>query len=175
MDIRFEHFPPLWAPWALAVLSYVNFFSHHFLPDFRLALYVASGFIWARTWVLFTPDVKVRRMPLLVSALLVALFIWIAENLGTFASAWVYPSQSGGWRPVPIGKIGAWYLLATLSFVLVTLVKRPMGAGAEAASPLLPSADGAAFSSPRIGGKYRRSPALGSKHTLSEGESTRKR
>jgi uncharacterized membrane protein YoaT (DUF817 family) len=32
MDLRYERFPPLWAPWLLAVLSYVNFFTHHFVP-----------------------------------------------------------------------------------------------------------------------------------------------
>ena len=124
-EIRYEHYPPSWAPWALAVLSYANFFTHHYLPDIRLGLYAFSGLIWWRTWVCFTPDRKVRRMPLLLSAMLVAVFIWVAENLGTFATAWIYPSQKAGWSLVPIGKVGAWYLLVTLSFVLVTLVHRP--------------------------------------------------
>ena len=125
MELRFERYPPAWGPWALAVLSYLNFFTHHFIPDIRLALFAFSGVIWWRTWVWFTPDRQVRRMPLLVSALLVAFFIWVAENLGTFAAAWVYPTQTGHWSPVGPGKIGAWYLLVTLSFVLVTLVKKP--------------------------------------------------
>lgn len=131
MDLRYERFPPLWAPWTLAVLSYINFFTHHFVPDMRLGLFAFSALIWRRTWVQFTPDRKVRRMPLLVSALLVAVFIWIAENLGTFATAWVYPSQARHWAPVGPAKIGAWYLLVTLSFVLVTLVRRPTAAGAQ--------------------------------------------
>ena len=74
-------------------------------------------------------------MPLLLSALLVAVFIWIAENLGTFASAWVYPSQRHHWAPVGPVKIGAWYLLVTLSFVLVTLVRRPASVAVESAGP----------------------------------------
>ena len=124
-DIRFERYPPLWAPWLLAVLSYANFFTHHYLPDIRWSLFAFSGLLWARIWVEFTPDLKARRMPLIVAALLTALFIWLAENLGTFASAWVYPSQRHGWAVVPIGKVGAWYLLIMLSFVLVTIVHRP--------------------------------------------------
>jgi uncharacterized membrane protein YoaT (DUF817 family) len=64
-------------------------------------------------------------MPMLMGYLLVALFIWIAENAGTFAAAWVYPSQRDGWHIVPIDKMGAWYLLLLLSFVLVSLVHRP--------------------------------------------------
>lgn len=124
-DIRFEHYPPLWAPWLLAVASYANFFTHHYLPDIRLGLFALSAMIFGRTWFQFTPDRTKRRMPVLLGVALVALFIWIAENLGTFAGAWAYPSQSGGWAPVPVGKIGAWYLLIILSFVLVTLVHRP--------------------------------------------------
>jgi uncharacterized membrane protein YoaT (DUF817 family) len=125
LDLRYERFPPLWAPWLLAVLSYANFFTHHYLPDIRLGLIAFSALIWGRTWVQFTPDLKTRRMPLLLSAVLVAVFIWIAENLGTFAAAWVYPTQRHGWSLVPPAKIAAWYLLITLSFVLVTIVRRP--------------------------------------------------
>ncbi|MGH1559463.1 DUF817 family protein [Caulobacter segnis] len=35
-------------------------------------------------------------MPMLMGAVLVSLFIWFAENLGTFAGAWIYPSQAKG-------------------------------------------------------------------------------
>ena len=108
MDLRYQNYPPRWAPWLLAILSYVNFFTHHYGPDIRIALFIFSGVIWWRTWVCFTPDLVPRRMPLLVSAVLVAVFIWIAENLGTFATAWVYPSQAHGWSPVGPAKIGAW-------------------------------------------------------------------
>jgi uncharacterized membrane protein YoaT (DUF817 family) len=129
MDIHYERLPPLWAPWMLALLSYANFFTHHYIPDIRWGLFAFSAFIWGRTWVIFTPDIMARRMPLIVSALLVALFIWVAENFGTFATAWVYPSQRHAWSLVPIAKIGSWYLLVTLSFVLVTLVHRPVRIG----------------------------------------------
>jgi uncharacterized membrane protein YoaT (DUF817 family) len=128
-DIRFVGYGPLWAPWILAILSYANFFTHHFGPDIRWGLFAGSVFIWRRAWFQFTPDRKPRRMPILLGVMLVALFIWIAENLGTFAGAWVYPSQRHGWSLVPMGKIGAWYLLIILSFVLTTLVHRPQGPG----------------------------------------------
>lgn len=59
------------------------------------------------------------------TAILTAFFIWIAENLGTYASAWVYPDQADGWTPVSLAKMGSWYLLMMLSFVLVTLVHPP--------------------------------------------------
>ena len=124
-EIRFERYPPLWGPWVLAVLAYLNFFTHHYLPDIRWGLYALSVVLFGRAWFQFTPDRKIRRMPMLMGFLLVALFIWIAENVGTFTSAWIYPSQKDGWSLVPIGKLGSWYLLMMLSFALVTLVHRP--------------------------------------------------
>jgi uncharacterized membrane protein YoaT (DUF817 family) len=64
-------------------------------------------------------------MPLLLGYGLVALFIWFAENLGTFARAWVYPGQESGWEMVSLNKLGAWFLLMIISVVLVSLVHRP--------------------------------------------------
>lgn len=133
-DLRFVAYPPLWTTWVLALLAYANFFTHHYTIDIRLGLFALSALIFARTWAVFTPDRIARRMPMVVGLLLVALFIWLAENLGTFASAWVYPSQRDGWHVVPIEKMGAWYLLMLLSWVLVTLVHKP-----EAANETQPS------------------------------------
>ncbi len=124
-DIRFRHYPPLWTTWLLAAAIYVNFFAHHWLPDVRLALFAATALLWGRGWFYFTPDRIRRKMPFLLGFLLVALFIWFAENLGTFARAWVYPDQEGGWTPVSIAKLGSWYLLMLISVVLVSLVHRP--------------------------------------------------
>ncbi len=70
-------------------------------------------------------------MPLLIGWFLVALFIWFAENIGTFAHAWSYPNQRNGWELVSPAKLGAWYLLMIISFVLVSLVHRPKGPADE--------------------------------------------
>ena len=142
-EIRFENYPPLWGPWVLAVLAYLNFFTHHYLPDIRWGLYALSVVLFGRAWFQFTPDQHVRRMPMLLGFLLVALFIWIAENVGTFTAAWVYPSQKDGWSLVPMAKLGSWYLLMMLSFVLVTLVHRPERAPAgRSRSAVRPSEEG---------------------------------
>ena len=53
---------------------------------------------------------------------MVALFIWFAENIATFAKAWNYPGQEDGWEMVSLAKLGSWYLLMLISFVLVSLV-----------------------------------------------------
>ncbi|HEX7711427.1 MAG TPA: DUF817 domain-containing protein [Sphingomonadaceae bacterium] len=116
---RFTGFPDRRLAWALAVAIYVNFFAHHWLPDVRLLLFAAMFVLFRRTRVYFTPWRKERQMPLLVGWLLVALFIWFAENLGTFAHAWAYPSQHGHWTMVSPMKLGAWYLLMYISFILV--------------------------------------------------------
>jgi uncharacterized membrane protein YoaT (DUF817 family) len=116
---RFTCFPNRWAALALAVAIYVNFFAHHWLPDVRIALFVVMGVLFWPTWVHYTPWREERRMPLLLGWLLVALFIWFAENISTFARAWTYPSQESGWEMVSPMKLGAWYLLMYISFILV--------------------------------------------------------
>ncbi len=122
-DFRFSHYPPHWQTWLLASAIYVNFFAHHWLPDIRWALFAATALIFWRTRVHFRNFRAHRWMPLLVGFGLVALFIWFAENIGTFANAWNYPGQENGWEMVSPAKLGSWYLLMLISFVLVALVQ----------------------------------------------------
>jgi uncharacterized membrane protein YoaT (DUF817 family) len=124
-DMRYSLYPPLWATVLLAAAIYVNFFAHHFTVDIRYGLFAATALLYVRTTVHYRVFRFRHRMPLLIGFLLVALFIWFAENIGTWSRAWLYPGQDAGWTPVPIGKLGAWYLLMIISFVLVTLVHRP--------------------------------------------------
>jgi len=126
-DMRYTHYPPFWMTVALAVAIYVNFFAHHFIVDFRIVLFAATAILFLRTTVHYRVFRFRHRMPLLVGFLLVSLFIWFAENIGTWSRAWLYPGQEAGWTPVSIHKLGAWYLLMIISFVLVTLVHRPRG------------------------------------------------
>ncbi|PHP19895.1 hypothetical protein CG471_09615 [Sphingobium sp. IP1] len=121
-DFGFSRYPPVWATALLASAIYVNFFAHHWLPDVRIALFAAAILLFGRTWIWFTPWREARRMPLLLGFFLVALFIWLAENIGTFANAWTYPSQRHGWEMVSLMKLAAWYLLMIISFVLVSLI-----------------------------------------------------
>jgi uncharacterized membrane protein YoaT (DUF817 family) len=116
---RFTHYPPRWTGQALAVAIYVNFFAHHWLPDIRLLLFTATGLLFWRTRVYFTPFRSARWMPLLLGWLLVALFIWFAENLGTLSHTWLYPGQRDGWTIVSPEKMGSWFLLMIISFMLV--------------------------------------------------------
>lgn len=124
-DFRFEHFPSMAALGAAALAIYINFFSHHWIVDLRWALFAAIIWLFRRCWVQFKPWRAHRKMPLLVGFLLVALFIWFAENLATFARAWTYPGQEAEWQMVGLGKLGSWYLLMILSFTLVAALHRP--------------------------------------------------
>lgn len=130
LDFGFAFYPPRWQPVLLAIAIYGNFFSHHFITDFRLGLFALTAWIFRRTFVEFTVFRTRRRMPLLIGFLLVSLFIWFAENIATFANAWRYPSQAAGWTLVPIEKLGAWYLLMIISFVMVSRLhgERPQAA-----------------------------------------------
>jgi uncharacterized membrane protein YoaT (DUF817 family) len=109
----------------LSVAIYVNFFAHHFVMDLRIALFVILAFLFGRTWIYYKIHYRHRRMPLLLGLFLVALFIWFAENFGTLTKTWIYPNQIKGWVMVPFGKLSAWILLMTISYVMVAWVNKP--------------------------------------------------
>nr|WP_137678448.1 DUF817 domain-containing protein [Parerythrobacter lutipelagi] len=122
-DFRYSHYPPSWATWLLAAAIYINFFAHHWTVDIRLGLFALTALLFWRTKVHFRNWRVHRWMPLLLGFGLVALFIWFAENIATFANAWNYPGQEDSWEMVHISKLGSWYLLMLISFVLVSLVQ----------------------------------------------------
>ncbi|MDB5587072.1 MAG: hypothetical protein JWP26_2042 [Devosia sp.] len=124
-DIRFAHYPPFWMTAVLAGAIYINFFSHHYMVDLRWVLFGALALLYGRTWMHYRVLRYRFSMPILLAFLLVALFIWIAENIGTWSHAWIYPNQQDGWALVSWEKLGSWYLLMTISVVLVTAVHRP--------------------------------------------------
>ena len=125
-EMRLERAPPVWAGALLAVALYVNFFTHHYVMDIRLGLYVAILVLYGPTMARFGEDGP--RVPLVAFFVLAAVLIYIAENIGSVTGTWLYPSQQDGWRPVPVGKLGAWFLLMTISFTLVRAVRRGDGA-----------------------------------------------
>ena len=121
LDVRDCPSPGLSA--VLAAAIYLNFFTHHFIWDFRWPLTVAVFWIFRRTWVEFTVIETPRRMPVVLSFLLIGFFIWVAENIATFGGAWAYPHQQLQWRPVSFWKVHSWSLLVILSFVIVVNLK----------------------------------------------------
>jgi uncharacterized membrane protein YoaT (DUF817 family) len=132
-EFRFTHHPSRPHLIALGAVIYVNFFSHHYLPDLRWPLLAVTGFLFRRCWIHYRVWQRWRRMPLLLGLFLVALFIWLAENIGTFSAVWLYPHQLQGWSLVRLGKLGSWFLLLQVSYGLVALVNRPSEPGPEPA------------------------------------------
>jgi uncharacterized membrane protein YoaT (DUF817 family) len=124
-DFRFQHHPPLPALSLLALAIYANFFADHYGFDFRYALFIAAGVLFWRTRIFYKVWLTYRTMPLLLGFCLVALFIWFAENAGTAAHAWLYPSQLAGWSLVALWKLGSWFLLMIISYVMVAWINRP--------------------------------------------------
>lgn len=118
-EFRFTHHPPLWAVGLLSLAIYINFFTHHFIWDFRWLLFAGTAVLFWRTRVYFKIWQTHRWMPLLLGFFLVACFIWIAENASTFGAIWLYPDQMNGWQYVKPAKLGSWFLLMIISYGLV--------------------------------------------------------
>lgn len=122
-DLRVRHHPPYWMAWLVAIAIYTNFFAHHYMADCRWYIACCTLGLYARTTVLFRPLRKVRRMPLLLSFILIGFFIWLAENIGTFYGVWRYPNQLGAWATVHLGKWSSWSLMVIMTFTLVANLK----------------------------------------------------
>jgi uncharacterized membrane protein YoaT (DUF817 family) len=103
---------------APAVALYVNFLSHHWLPDLRWPLGALLLAVTTGTWVHFTIDERRHRMPLALSFVLIGFFLWLAENIATYLGAWTYPYQLDGWEPVSVSKWASWALLISVTFVI---------------------------------------------------------
>lgn len=124
LNLSYENFPAYHHLWILAIGVYANFFTHHFVYDIRYILFAYALIIFLKTRVHYQVHLRPRSMPLLLATLLTSLFVWIAENVGTFTSIWLYPSQVDAWHPVSFSKMGSWFLLLILSFALVSIIYR---------------------------------------------------
>ena len=122
---RFSNYPKKIYTILITLSIYINFFTHHFIFDFRYIILVCVLLIFWKTRIHFQPSSKYYSMNLAFGFFLVALFIWFAENIGTFTRTWVYPTSAYGWFVVNPEKILAWFLLMIISFVLVSLIHKP--------------------------------------------------
>jgi len=133
MKLRLVRPPSYAASVVLCALIYANFFTNEFIYDVRWFLAAAVLALYRRTWVEFVVIEKVRRMPLVLSFVLIAFFIWIAENVGTYFGLWLYPAQEGAWTVVSFKLVSSWALLVILSFVIVAYLKHVKEGRAAAA------------------------------------------
>jgi uncharacterized membrane protein YoaT (DUF817 family) len=123
LHMRVEHHPPYWMSGFVACAIYLNFFTHHYVGDYRWYLGALALGLYARSRIVFRPHHTDYRMPLALGLVLVAFFIWLAENIGTFFGLWAYPHQMGAWAAVHVTKWSAWSLLVLMSFTIVTHLK----------------------------------------------------
>ena len=123
LDIELDRYPSYALSVPLSAGIYLNFFSHHFIPDLRWVLAAGVLVVFFRTKVLFTATSRRRSMPLVLSFVLIGFFVWVAENVSTYLGAWSYPGQLGGWEVVSFQKISSWCLLVIVSFVIVADLK----------------------------------------------------
>jgi uncharacterized membrane protein YoaT (DUF817 family) len=121
--LQIRHHPPHWMAVLLACLIYANFFTHHYIGDYRWYIAAALLGLYARSTVIFYPMSIPRQMPLIVSFILIGFFIWLAENISTFFGVWKYPNQLGAWASVSLGKWSSWSLLVVMTFTIVANLK----------------------------------------------------
>lgn len=122
-DLRIRHHPPYWMAALTALAIYANFFTHHYIGDYRWYIAACTLGLYARTTVVFRPYDRDRKMPLLVAFVLIGFFIWLAENISTFLGIWQYPNQVGAWSIVHLGKWSSWCLLVIMTFTIVANLK----------------------------------------------------
>ncbi|QAY67438.1 DUF817 domain-containing protein [Paenibacillus protaetiae] len=117
---------------SVSAAIYLNFFTHHYVPDLRWVLTVLLVIVFYRTKVSFAVRGRRYSMPMVLSFLLIGFFIWVAENISTFFGAWTYPGQAQHWTIVGFGKISSWFLLVVISVIIVAQLKHVKGAQRQA-------------------------------------------
>jgi uncharacterized membrane protein YoaT (DUF817 family) len=122
-DLRIRYHPPYWMAIGVALAIYLNFFTHHYIGDYRWYLAALAIGLYARTTVIFRPFDRDRQMPMLLAFILIGFFIWVAENISTFFAIWHYPNQLGAWSTVHLGKWSSWTLLVIMTFTIVASLK----------------------------------------------------
>lgn len=118
-DFRFTQHPNMTAITVLSVAIYVNFLTNYTGYDFRIGLLAVAAFLFGPSMIYFKVWRQHRQMPLLLGCGLVTLFIWFAENIGTYTGTWLYPNQMVHWAPVSAAKMSSWFLLMIVSYTLV--------------------------------------------------------
>ncbi|WP_412674270.1 DUF817 domain-containing protein [Agrobacterium rubi] len=123
LDVRIKHHPTYWMATLMGIAIYLNFFTHHYIGDYRWYIAACAIGLYARATVIYRPYDRERKMPLLLSFILIGFFVWLAENISTFFGIWKYPNQLGAWSVVHIGKWSSWSLLVIMTFSIVSHLK----------------------------------------------------
>lgn len=108
---------------AIALLIYVNFFTNHFVYDVRYIIFGLLIVIFWKTKFYATLTHRTFQIHPLITNGLLALFVWFAEQVSTFARIWIYPNQTLEWHPVSFHMFTSWYMLLIFSFIIISLLQ----------------------------------------------------
>lgn len=122
-DLRFTCWPQIGASAGFGAAIYGNFYLNAYIVDLRVAIIPLLLWGFRKTWVHFETNGIRRAMPMGLSFLLIAFFVWIAENFGTLMGAWRYPHQGEAWSMVKLQLITSWFLLVIVSVIIVAMLK----------------------------------------------------
>jgi uncharacterized membrane protein YoaT (DUF817 family) len=81
--LRIRHYPPYWMAITLAGLSYLHFFSQH---DYVAYFTACAVGLYGPSLILFKSHSRERQAPLLLSAILIGGFIYLANSICHFYS-----------------------------------------------------------------------------------------
>jgi uncharacterized membrane protein YoaT (DUF817 family) len=123
LDLKLTNHPSYTVSLLVCLALYLNFFTNHYIYDLRMFLFVIVFLVFYKTNVWYTVRTKQYRMPLVISFFLIGFFVWVAENIATYLSAWKYPGQLHEWHVVSIQKITSWFLLVIICFIVVAYLK----------------------------------------------------
>lgn len=122
-DLEFINWPSNYLTYPLSFLIYGNFYTNHYIKDFRWYITALMFIIFSKSIVKFKVNKRYFKMPVSISFLLIGFFIWVAENISTYLGAWKYPNQMNKWHLVHLSKISSWFLLVIISVILVANIK----------------------------------------------------
>ncbi|MGN6397375.1 MAG: DUF817 domain-containing protein [Mucilaginibacter sp.] len=123
LKLKLYNWPNNRAARLIAVFIYLNFFSNHFIPDFRYLIAVFIIYYFRKAFVEFTIEGRTYRMPVIQSYMLIGFFIWLAENIATRLGAWKYAYQHHAWAMVNFQKMSSWAFLVIVSYIIVAELK----------------------------------------------------
>lgn len=68
LDLHVVHHPPYWMAGCIALVIYANFFTHHYIGDYRWYIAACTLGLYARSTVVFRPLDRERKIPLLLAS-----------------------------------------------------------------------------------------------------------
>ena len=119
LSLEYHSYPKTIYTVLVACAIYLNFFTHHYIYDFRYVLLVVIVILFWNTQVHFKVYKKQWSLPFIMTGLLTTFFVWVAENIATYYKIWLYPNQIDAWQMISFGKYGSWFLLLVVSFIIV--------------------------------------------------------